>query len=314
MFINISLIIISCILISFFFLRQKGRKVEQLHPSMSNALKGICAICILMGHIDSPMSVFFHQISGPIVGLFFAMSGYGLTRQYQIKGISYIDTIPRKILKLIIPYIFCCFLYLLFEYIFIGQISFDELTKQLMRGHFSYCLPFSWFVTAIVYFYINYYVAFKIRYKELILWGGFVIWFLYTNYILPGDNGFMWGTSASFALSVTYTLHQKHFNKYIAILIFMIIVLSPLASVQSTLATLLVLLCFGGIQSKNQILAILGKISYEVYILQGVILVLLKNNYYVIPDRYCWVIWLLLTIFASYLYHKFIANFVYKYL
>lgn len=281
---------------------------------MSNALKGICAIGILMGHIDSPMSVFFHQISGPIVGLFFAMSGYGLTRQYQIKGISYIDTIPRKILKLIIPYIFCCFLYLLFEYIFIGQISFDELTKQLMRGHFSYCLPFSWFVTAIVYFYINYYVAFKIRYKELILWGGYVIWFLYTNYILPGDNGFMWGTSASFALSVTYTLHQKHFNKYIAILIFMIVVLSPLASVQSTLATLLVLICLGGIQSKNQILTILGKISYEVYILQGVILVFLKNNYYVIPDSYCWVIWLLFTIFASYLYHKFIANFVYKYL
>lgn len=311
---NISLLIICCILVAFFFFKNKERKVEQLHPSMSNALKGICAIGILMGHIDSPMSVFFHQISGPIVGLFFAMSGYGLTRQYQIKGISYIDTIPRKILKLIIPYIFCCFLYLLFEYFFIGQISFDELTKQFMRGHFSYCLPFSWFVTAIVYFYINYYVAFKIRYKELILWGGYVIWFLYTNYILPGDNGFMWGTSASFALSVTYTLHQKCFNKFGVLIVFMVVILSPLVSVQSTLATLLVLLCLSGIQTDNKIFKVLGKISYEVYILQGVTLVLLQNKYYVLSSEYCWGVWLLLTLVASYLYHKTVVSFIYKHL
>lgn len=50
---NISLLIICCILVAFFFFKNKERKVEQLHPSMSNALKGICAIGILMGHIDS---------------------------------------------------------------------------------------------------------------------------------------------------------------------------------------------------------------------------------------------------------------------
>lgn len=314
MFANISLIIISCVLGLFFFFKTKERKVEQLHPSMSNALKGICAICILMGHIGSPMSAFFHQISGPIVGLFFAMSGYGLTRQYQLKGMSYVDTIPRKILKLILPYIVCCLLYLLFEHFFIGKITFDEVVKQLMGGHFSYCLPFSWFVTAIVYFYINYYIAFKISHKEMILWLGYFVWFLYTNYVLPGDNGFMWGTSASFALSVTYVLHQKYFNKYGVLLILLIVVFSPLACVQSTLATLLVLQCLGGIRSNSKILRVLGKVSYEVYILQGVTLVFLKNNYYTIPDDYCWVVWLLFTLFASYLYHNYFVKFIYDYL
>lgn len=197
------------------------------------------------------------------------MSGYGLTRQYFIKGNEYIGTIPSKIVKLSLPYFFCCLLFLCLEHIFIGKITFHEALIQIKQGHFSYFLTFSWFVTAIIYFYVNFYIAFKCKYKEVWIWLGFIFWYLYVNYILPGNNGFMWGPSASFALSVTYALHQERFNKYCVILIFLIVLFGPLDSIKFTMFTLLVLTSLGGIMSRSKILKILGEISYEVYITRG---------------------------------------------
>lgn len=278
---------------------------------MTNAIKGICAVCILLGHIANPCFEFFHELSGPIVGCFFAMSGYGLARQYQIKGKAYVETMPGKIVKLVLPYFVCCILYVSLEHIFIGKITYQEALWQIRQGHFSYFLTFSWFVTAIIYFYVNFYISFKFKYKELGLWIGFALWFLYVKYILPGDNGFMWGTSASFALSVSYAFHQNRLNKYILALVFLIVVFSPVNSIQNTLSTLLVLACLGGIQVQNKVLKVLGQISYEIYILQGVTLLFLINKFYAIPKDYCWVVWLLVTLLASYIYHKVNKRYVY---
>lgn len=311
MFNNISLIVVSFLLILVYFVKTQGKTVENLSPSMTNAIKGICAICILLGHITNPCFLFFHELSGPIVGCFFAMSGYGLTQQYLIKGNEYIGKLPSKIVKLTLPYFACCVLFLCLEHIFIGKITFHEALIQIKHGHFSYFLTFSWLVTAIIYFYVNFYLSFKCKYKEIWIWLGFIFWYLYVNYILPGNNGFMWGSSASFALSVTYALHKERFNKYCIILIFLIVLFSPLDSIKYTMSTLLVLTSLGGIISQSKILKILGKISYEVYILQGVTLILLVNNYYVVPHTYCWLVWLLVTLFASYIFHSINKRYVY---
>lgn len=70
MFNNISLIVVSFVLILVYFVRTRGKTVEKLSPSMTNAVKGICAVCILLGHIANPCFQFFHELSGLIVGCF----------------------------------------------------------------------------------------------------------------------------------------------------------------------------------------------------------------------------------------------------
>lgn len=311
MFNNIYQIALSGLLVFIFWMKTHGKQVEPLSPSMTNTIKGICAVGILMGHIDNPCFDFFHELSGPIVGCFFAMSGYGLARQYQIKGKAYIDSIPNKIIKLLLPYFVCVFLYVTLEHILIGKVTYCEILTQISQGHFSYILPFSWFVTAIIYFYVNFYIAFKCKHKESFLWLGFVVWYLYVNYILPGDNGFMWGTSASFALSVTYAFHQEKVNKYGIVLLFLIVLFCPLSCLQFTTASLLVLACLGGIHITNKLFKLLGQISYEVYIIQGVTLVLLVNNLYAVPNKLCWIVWLFVTLGFSYFFHNINKRYVY---
>lgn len=59
MFNNIYLIALSGLLVFIFWMKTHGKQVEPLSPSMTNTIKGICAVGILMGHIDNPCFDFF---------------------------------------------------------------------------------------------------------------------------------------------------------------------------------------------------------------------------------------------------------------
>lgn len=107
----------------------------------TNSLKGILAFCILMHHLQqmsgflagSPLLHLFSALGYLATGCFFFLSGYGLQKQYQIKGHSYMKRFwTQKILPFYANYLFLVLIYVMFEFTLGENISVKRIILSLL--------------------------------------------------------------------------------------------------------------------------------------------------------------------------------------
>ena len=292
----------------FFIVRSKlhsDEKTMSFGKSVSSCLKGICAILILIGHAPSPKP--FHEASGFIVGLFFALSGYGLNKQYRLKS-DFLKNFHLRIIKLCIPYFICIVLYLGLEHYLIGKLVLYEAVCSFINGSFGAILPHSWFVIAILYFYITFYISFKTKYKYIGLAISYFLWGILSHFVFYKD--LMWGPSAAFVFGAVYCkyemeiLKSRYLNAIIIPFAFLLCVF-PLKSVLMSVGPLFVILASTLSRytpPKKNVLLFLGSISYEIYITQGISRLFVLKLHLISSFTYI-VIWLMCTILLSYLLH-----------
>lgn len=124
-------------------------------------LKAILAILIVTGHLFFyvnnrtvlyPFSVFLT----PAVSLFFFISGYGLIKSYLVKGELYLKGfILKRVWGVLCPFLIA----LIFYFMVLNQpADYWRMIPHLIEPLY---LPFSWYVFAIIYLYISYYMVFK---------------------------------------------------------------------------------------------------------------------------------------------------------
>lgn len=126
-------------------------------------LKAIMAVLIVVHHLSLqgiPFLHTFHSWGAPIVSLFLFLSGYGLMKSLCTKGGGYLSNFfKHRILKgVVIPFLIAWAIYRLLNIMSLPNI-FKELEALIYNG--ITILPHSWFIFAVLYFYVSFYISYK---------------------------------------------------------------------------------------------------------------------------------------------------------
>lgn len=167
--INILVFIILPILILYKFqIYSVGKfNVEFLSKSNTNIIKGVSVILVILCHIsmftknDSIMPKMFINTGLLAVAIFFFASGYGLMSQFQRKENYLKGFILNKIIRLYLIFFISNIIVTIINNIFLGTgYGIKHIIISSLYGNFANGREL-WFVVAILFFYLSFYVAFK---------------------------------------------------------------------------------------------------------------------------------------------------------
>lgn len=261
-------------------------------------LRGILAVCVMLTHLcpylveEARLLTDFCLWGPPSVACFFLLAGYGLAFSYKKKGKAYLHGFFKKrLLRLLWPLLFMTIVYQSFR---VYNKSFDLME---MIGNPS---PMSWFIYALVIWYVGYYLSFKIgktRKIQLLLVWIFTLTYLVFNISLK--RGYYYISILPLPMAITYVFYEERVKAFIMEyeeVVWRIVVLAVLVVMGYAVAgqygaklrgwsfpvyilvpwvIVYITYYLGG--CKNRITNFLGKISYEFYIVHGFIVMQLGS-------------------------------------
>lgn len=322
------------------------RKEHVLNLSTCNCLKGILACMILLCHLHGRVQLFR---VGPLGGLltsfgylavsvFFFLSGFGLTESAQLKS-NYIKTFPnKKLLPFFLICAFTIFIYLIRDLLVGNGFSILLFIQSFLFG--DTLVDNGWYLQTQLLFYLLFFIAFRLAKtkRTLILFVGAGLYCLFC--VLFGLSSTWYEAGLCFPLGVFYSENKNKIQTFIfsnklkfifsflsLVLLFAIfyvfgnkpylpdslrIVCKILSSLLfACVSTLFVLV----VNINNPITRFLGKISLEIYLLQGIFLNLFKGPIYIESDFIYILLIILCTLLFAVLTHpvyKFISKLHFK--
>jgi len=126
-------------------------------------LRGLLALLIVAHHLGQRtdifgISYFASSFGYQIVAVFFLLSGYGLCVSYMAKRKEYLHGfLHRRLGKLLPKFIMLTLIMMLAYHIFCGSSIYEQVIKFFSNGVTP--LPHSWFICAIIYVYISFYLC-----------------------------------------------------------------------------------------------------------------------------------------------------------
>ena len=253
----------------------------------TDALKGICAVAIIFRHLigmsnDTITSQLFSN-GFLYVGVFFLISGYGWSNSLKKGGTKYI--LAKRFVKLGIPFGIIFFLRLILYWCNIYTYNYT----CIRLGTF---VPYSWYVYAITFFYIIYFMIHYIKKREyrVCVFAFILVIYVYICAYILKDIGISWYmTVGALFLGVLlgeYPEIKDNIIKNDSVII-LICALSyavflsfyDWADVNSCILQnftvsffgILMLLASAKVNIVNVLTQKLGQISYEMYLIQGLI-------------------------------------------
>lgn len=276
---------------------------DYLGVQSTNGLKGFLALGIVFHHLSEWITTGtefsnFSYMGTYIVSVFFFLSGYGLYIQNERKE-GYLDNfLVRRLSRILIPFIFISSIYLIYR-----SINGQALTTSFFMNLFkkgSTIIYNGWFVDIIILMYVFFYISFKIFSNRtvailvnILLIGGYIILAIKLGY------GFWWyNSSLPFVLGLLWAKNKKYIdeilNKYYFIILVCItgllfishqysFVLKKLhlidsysygfaANLDNIIFTLFSILIVRKIDFSNKYLLFLGRISFELYMIHGLVM------------------------------------------
>lgn len=257
------------------------------------ALRGICALEIVIGHIgvasQSPWLFINRKAGVLVVGLFFFLSGYGLMYSLEKKENYMNKFLQIRMLKILLPALFVYLIYYVIEIIANHMHDFTTITIQYVLL-WKFPQKINWYVTELLFLYLVFYFFYKYLSKRvanvivtLICLGTVVVmWYI-------GMGNPWYGSTLCFPLGIIYAQNEKKFylkleKKYIVILgisialicigIFLFFALDEsslianlvgrnIASVSFCVAIIVILM---KVRIGNRITDYIGTISYELFL------------------------------------------------
>lgn len=204
-------ICVACRRLPFCGVGVKDSPLLDFNAERTLPLRGVLALLIVAHHLAQiakmrgapwPMTEFSPW--GPmVVGMFLFITGYGLMVSYRRKGAAYLrGFIPHRLAKLLPPFLVATLVWRLLMKLQYGEgmlASFATLASGAGP------MPNSWFVFAILLFYVFFYIVARLtpRPRRLIA----ALWLLSTLYIMAlMALGFgCWWYSSVYALNVGFT-------------------------------------------------------------------------------------------------------------
>lgn len=266
-------------------------------------LRGALAIAIVFNHLclsgvgGIAFSVFVH-IGFLIVAVFFFISGYGLVKSYGSKTVCVDGFLKKRTVKLLIPYLVVVLLYWLLYFIIGAPYSVGEMLLSFVNG--APIAQNSWYIIVSIVLYAAFWLAAKL-FKgncKCVIASEFAIALAVSLATIAADYPHCWYIS-NFALplGMVYAVNEKKllawFNEAKRYLIsFAVLSLLLAASfvplpithsdvlynVASILFSLFVAVLFMKLSIGNAVLGFLGRISLEIYLIHGAMMILLRSE------------------------------------
>ena len=261
----------------------------------SIAIKGLFAVVVMLHHItneaDCGKFMFLFNFSGFIaVSVFFFYSGYGLMYSYTNKENYLNGFVKKRISKILLPYIIIVLIYSIVK-IIIDKMTITQILMTFVNGY--PVADYSWFVIAIMILYAFFFIAFKIcknQNSAILLLSAFVIIYSciasYLNFgspVIAFLLGIYWKKFDKRILANV----SKNYSLYLIALsaLFFITFASYHLIADSELYLIINALLFVSvvmvlqmkIKINNVMLRFLGKISFEIYMIHGLYIYLLKK-------------------------------------
>lgn len=160
----VTAILLILLLISFFVnLRNNNSRLYSFDKATTLPLRGLLALLILSHHLGQrtdiyPLSNFTSVIGPQIVAIFFFISGYGLCVSYMAKGPAYLDNFLKKRLGKLLPKFILLTIGMIILYHCLSVFSLrTQLIMIIFEGWTP--LPHSWFIYAIIYVYVSFFIC-----------------------------------------------------------------------------------------------------------------------------------------------------------
>jgi peptidoglycan/LPS O-acetylase OafA/YrhL len=267
-------------------------------------IRGLLAVSIILHHLASvtwyrqiPIVNEFLSWGGVVVSVFFFLTGYGMMLSYIKKGRSYLDGfLLHRFKKVFLPLIIATICFLIIHSLLFHKNAFLSIAS-LLDGKPP--LPTSWFVYTVLLFYCFFYLIAKIfdqKYLHIII-GLWIACGIYAFALYSIHWAECWYKSIyAIGIGVTYAYYENSIKKwiteqpqrlvYITVLCFALLCLIRLTNeyfiftnmaawkffVYALTPLLIVLFVYSLGSSNNLLLAFLGRISYEIYLVQGAII------------------------------------------
>ena len=298
----LGLLLVCCYGISF-----KPFQPDYLTISKTTSVKGLFTVLIFFSHarsycvgvvsddLGSKVLFFLGQM---IVVMFFFYSGFGIMKQYEHRGLSYVSSFPKnRILKLLLHFDLAVLLFLIVQ---------SLLGDKYPIFHYVFCWlgwasigNSNWFIFDMLDLYILSYFAFVIinRFtlskKHAVVFiavGTLILWTLL--YHLKHGESWWYNTLFAFTAGILYsqvhTVIDDFHKKHPLLFLLLVILISALwiaihfwigIDPLGVSAILFSLIIAGGtsvISIDNSFLHILGKNCFQIYILQRIPMILLS--------------------------------------
>ncbi len=336
-------------LIIFILLLEKPAKVSADHNTgetylsanySNNKLRGLFAVLVMLGHISLQQEYSIYspiQNSGDLaVGMFFSLSGYGLMTQFIRKKSNYRNGFlwNRLVVSIIIPYFIFNVIYFIFYQIIGKDVSITDMLRSLIDGHPR--VSNSWYMIAIIYFYLLFYIAISIFQSRIELvpaavFIGCIIW-IAVCYSL-GYGTWWYNSCFAFPFGMLWALEKEKIDEFMqphfwlkesAFLFltaafhfaqFKLPYIFGGETVQKLIAVLCVqcsVLCFTvfgiclgmRLQFRGKLLTLLGTCSLELYMIHGLWMQVFRNDsFYISSDIIYPVLVFLCASASAYLIH-----------
>lgn len=186
----------------------------------TTAVKGLLSIGILLSHMPkfTPNELPFTATAtiGSIgVGAFFFLSGFAIHKTTYTKQISLCGFFKKKASRILVLFLFMLCFYVVFELLSSGSIK--PIINSFIKG---YPISNSWYVIAILVFYVFYYLSFKFGKTKPLGVSFAILSCLTVLYCVIVMCIFRWSdwwykTCITFIIGVAWAAYEKHIVKFV---------------------------------------------------------------------------------------------------
>lgn len=310
---------------------KKGFNEDYLSLESSKLYKGFLAIIILFHHISqkvNPNLLFykFSYVGYLAVAVFFFISGYG-THKSNLKSDKYRKKfLLNKFINILIPYIIVTTIYVIYNKVYCKCYYVENIFEYIINK--NPIVSNSWYIIVLLVFSIMYYISMSIfkKRKNLIIIPMLLFNLIYIYYCKQNNFGIYWYDAIHlYNIGIIFAQYETkiigYFKRtYSIILPILLLLFRQLFKMYylsleyknhfiiSIIIVLLFLLLNMKIKINNKLLEFFGKISYELYMVQGLFLDIFRTRIYNIQnDLYFALLVIVCSILSAYILNVFFS-------
>ena len=276
---------------------------DYLGVKSTTGLKGFLALGIVFHHLSQWVTTGeefsnFGYMGTYIVSVFFFLSGYGLYVQNDRKE-DYLDNfLSKRLSKILTPFITISSIYLIYRNLNGQELTIPFFVNLFKKG--STVIYNGWFVDIIILMYIFFYISFKMFSNRTIsILINTILIVVYIILAIRLEYGFWWyNSSLPFVLGLLWAKNKEYIDRVLRNYYFVILVLITgllflshqydvvykklhlvdaysyafLANIDNVIFTLFFILIVRKIDFSNNYLLFLGKVSFELYMIHGLVI------------------------------------------
>lgn len=291
---------------------------DYFSKKQTDCLKGFLAICVILHHLYQRTNIITNDYLGCIfsdmgylsVAVFLFISGYGLMQSYKVSREEYSDTfLSARIIPFYSECIFTILIYIIF-YALQGSFDIKKIALSFLFG--DTIVPFGWYLQTIMIFYCLFFFVFRKNgggdARKIVIMATLLLIYLLLCNVFKA-NLWWYRSTLAFPAGMVFAYKKNEFDEIVRKKYFRVIILCfsfllfsflyistrktynvYIMCIAAVAFSFFVVCIMLNINITSLILQFLGTISFQIYILQGILVEGLRSNIVYIDNDYIYVV------------------------